>query len=69
MIKEENRYKSDTLRITGIALMTPFGKMVIDFFSLRSQCNKFELIIYFFISLLLFMSGIIAIEKGREFTE
>ena len=66
MLKEENKYFAEILKIAGFALMTPLGKIVLNI----SEIDLFKLNIFFFvnllISLVLFYFGIIFLIRGLE---
>jgi len=65
MITEDRKYQSDVFKISGFALMTPFGKFVLDILSLGLNITT-----WFYVNLLvsfaLFLVGVIIIQKGYE---
>jgi len=65
MIPEEAKYRSDIFKIAGIALVTPFAKLIINPIGLYKDCGLWEFLYYLPASILLGYLGILTIERGR----
>lgn len=68
MISEDKKYLADVYKLSGFALMSPLGRFILflsDVF-LNYKELKPILIIHLFISLVLFLCGMIMIQKGYE---
>ena len=63
---KDNEYRAETFRIFGLSIMAPFGKVILAFSDLRLEEINLQLIIYFVISLILVLFGIILIQRGYE---
>ena len=61
-----DEYRVETFRIFGLAFMTPFGKLVLDFPNLKLEGINLLSILYFVFSLVLTYIGIILVLKGFE---
>ena len=66
MITEEQKYKAYVLSLAGFALMTPFGKLWIDFYEIIRNIGIGGFIIYTLICGCLFLAGLTFIEHGRS---
>ena len=66
MISEDQKYRSEAFRISGFALMTPIGKLVLDVIGSNFANLSSALIPGFMVSFLLFLGGIIMIQRGYE---
>ena len=66
MITEEQKYKAYTYNIAGFALMTPLGKIVLDYAALFKQMDLYVFVFNSFLALLLFCCGLTSIEVGRR---
>ena len=66
MTTDEQKYKAYTFNIAGFALMTPLGKVFLDYVSLFRELGLILFIINFIISLLLFIGGLTFVEHGRN---
>ncbi len=64
-----DEYRAETFRILGLALMTPFGKSVLDFPNFKFDKINPQSIIYFVFSLILIYFGIILVLRGFEILE
>ena len=64
-----DEYRADTFRVFGLALMTPFGKWVLDLPNLKLDVLNIQSIICFVLNLILFYFGIILVLKGFEIME
>ena len=64
-----DEYRAETFRMLGLALMTPFGKEVLDFPNFRFENTNLQSVIYFIFSLILLYFGIILVLKGFEILE
>ncbi len=64
MITKEHEYMAQALQVTGFALMTPFGKIILDPIS---TCNLFGETFFFYYllaSLVLMIMGFVSIQRG-----
>ena len=66
MITEEQKYKAYVLSVAGFALMTPFGKLWLDFYEVVRNIGVRGFIGYTLICGCLFLGGFILIEHGRS---
>lgn len=69
MIRESDKYRSDIFKIIGLAMLTPFGKLLIDpitIFSTHSVGNSIFIAIS---STTSFILGILLITKGFDILE
>ena len=63
---KHNEYRAETFRIFGLSVMAPFGKVILALSDLKLEEMDIQLIIYFVISLILILFGIILIQRGYE---
>ena len=63
---KDNEYRAETFRIFGLSVMAPFGKVILTLSDLKFEQLNMQLIIYFVISLILVLFGIILIQIGYE---
>ena len=66
MIKEIDRYSAEILKIAGFALMTPFGRIIIQPSVVFNELGLIAFIFYTTFSLLLFFIGVIVLIKGYD---
>ena len=66
MISEDRKYRSEFFKISGFALMTPMGKLVLDVIGSNFANLSSALIPGFIVSSLLFLGGIMMIQNGYE---
>ena len=66
MITEEEKYKSETYRIVGIAMLTPIGPVFLTPLVLFKQLGLYGFIVYFVVSFTSVILGAILIEQGRK---
>ena len=66
MLAEDDKYRAETFRTFGFSSMVPFGKVILDFSDLKLEEINVQLIIYFVISFILVLFGIILIQRGYE---
>lgn len=66
VITEEQKYRAFTFNVAGFALMTPLGKVVLDFSDLIKNYGLDWFFAHIVISALLFLWGLTCIEKGRS---
>jgi hypothetical protein len=62
---EEPKYRAEIFKIAGIAFMTPFGKLLINPFSLYKNLGPVEFIYFILVSLFFAFIGLLFIEQGR----
>lgn len=65
MITEEQKYKAFTFNVAGFALMTPLGKIILDFSDLIKNYGLGWFFAHLVISALLFIWGLTWVERGR----
>ena len=65
MISEEHKFRAETLRILGIALITPFAKFILDPYLFLEKHNVIYTILYVVISIILAAVGLTQIEIAR----
>ncbi|MBI3591322.1 MAG: hypothetical protein HY094_08120 [Candidatus Melainabacteria bacterium] len=61
---KDNEYRAETFRIFGLSVMAPFGKVILALSDLKFEEMDIQLVIYFVISLILVLFGIILIQRG-----
>ena len=61
-----DEYRAETFRAFGLSSMVPFGKAILALSDLKLKEMNIQLIIYFVISLILVLFGIILIQRGYE---
>lgn len=66
MITEEQRYRAYTLNIFGFVLLTPAGKLFLEFREYLSNFGPVGFVIYLVICLGIAIVGFGLIELGRE---
>ena len=68
MISEEQKYLADVYKLSGFALMSPFGRFILFLSDIYSSYKEPKpiLIAHLLLSLVLFICGIIMIQKGYE---
>ena len=69
MITEEEKYKSETYRIIGIAMLTPIGPAFLTPMILFKQLELNGLIVYLLVAFISFVLGVMIIERGRKFID
>ncbi len=69
MVTEKDKYRAQFYQISGFALMSPLGKLIIDLKTLKIEDFHFILFIYTFIYAVLFLCGMLLICKGLDFLE
>ena len=65
MITEEEKFKAETFRIFGIALLTPAGKVLLDPWQFFVEHNPIYCIFYILFALVFSVVGVIHIERAR----
>ena len=65
MVTKEHEYMAQALQVTGFALMTPFGKIILDPISTFSSFGETFFFYYLLASLILMIIGFICIQRGR----
>ncbi|MBI2996701.1 MAG: hypothetical protein HYY52_08380 [Candidatus Melainabacteria bacterium] len=66
IITEEERYKAETYKIVGIAMLTPIGPVFLTPIVLFKQLGLLGFIIYLLVAFISFILGGIIIEQGRK---
>ena len=66
MIKEIDRYSAEIFKISGFALMSPLGRVVIQPSVVFTEFGLKGFIFYSIFSLFLFFIGIIILIKGYD---
>jgi len=65
VITEEQKYRAETSKIAGFALMTPIGRIVLDPLLLE-EFGFIGGIAYLMVAILLCLCGIVAVVKGCD---
>lgn len=66
LITEEQKYRSEIAKITGMAFMTPVGRIFLDPFTFVQQYDSQFVINYFLYSLLVGSMGFILMLKAHD---
>ena len=66
---EEQRYKAYSFNIAGFAMMTPLGKIVLDYVPIFRELGLGWFVFNVFLSLFLFIAGLTFVEHGRTMLE
>ena len=66
MITEEEKFKAETFRILGIALITPIGKIFLDPYKFVIEHNLIYVAIYLLFAIVCAIVGIIHIDFARD---
>ena len=69
VITEEQKYRAYTFNIAGFAMMTPLGKVVLDYVPIFRELGLGWFIFNVLLSLFLFIAGLTFIEHGRNMLE
>lgn len=69
MVKESQKYRAQFLQISGLCLMTPLGKLVLEFLDIRWNNLTIKFFFYLIVILVLAYFGIIFIIRGMEILE
>lgn len=69
MVAEYKSYQSEVFKIAGFALMTPLGRFVLNLIEIGVNNPINQLLINAFASFLLFLLGIMSIQRGFEIVE
>lgn len=69
MVTEEEKYKADTFKIIGIAMLTPVGPVFLTPSLLLKQLGVIGLAIYVCVSFASFLLGAIILEADRRFID
>ncbi len=68
MIFEENKYRAEVFKIAGFALLTPLGRLVLSFIEHGLPAIADNCPMNIITAGILFVLGIIFIQRGFEFT-
>ena len=66
MVSEDRRYRAEVFKICGFALMTPFGKIILQLLDIGLQIITLRFFVSLLISLFLFSFGVIMLQIGYE---
>ena len=69
MTLEAERQRAQFLQITGLAFMSPFGRLVLKFFNLENIPLNLHFMIALILSLIFLYVGIIIAVRGIEILE
>ena len=69
MSSDVQKYKAQFFQISGFALMSPLGKMVLNIFELKEITFSTIFFILFGIALVMFAGGIMLTARGLEHLE
>ena len=59
-------YKAEVFKIAGFALMTPIGRLILEFPNIKLTSLNIQFFFYVLIAILLFCLGIIVLTTGLE---
>ena len=65
MITEEDKYRAYTFNFIGFAIMTPFGRLVLENVKLFNELGPLWFLINLFASICLCVWGLTLVEQGR----
>ena len=66
MITEEEKFKAETFRLLGIALLTPAGKILLDPLVFYNEHGLLYTIIYVMFALIGAYAGLLHVEIARD---
>lgn len=66
MITEEEKYKAETLKVVGIAMLTPIGGLFLTPLVLLKQFGPISFAIYAIVSFLSTIIGVMILGEGRR---
>ena len=66
MITEEEKYRAYTFDLVGFAVLTPFGRLVLENVKLFHELGLVWFLINLFGSICLFIWGLTLVEQGRS---
>lgn len=66
MIYEVDKYNAEILKIAGFALMTPFGRIIVQPTIVFGEFNLIWFFIYVGFCLLLFFLGVVFVVRGYD---
>lgn len=66
MITEEEKYRAETVRFLGIAMLAPFGALLLTPIAFLNQLGEPGFAIYSFMSSIGLIIGVTIIEAGRR---
>ena len=69
MTSDLQKYRANMFQIAGLSLMTPVGKLVLDFLKFSLSDLNLQFLAYVIFSSFLFYVGIIFLFKGDEILE
>lgn len=69
MVTEEEKFKAETLRIFGIALITPFARFILDPYLFLREHDPLFSICYIVFAIVSGIIGVIQIEYARSILE
>lgn len=65
MVTEEQKFRAETYRITGFAMLTPIGRILLDPLPLFNEYELTPFIFYLTFSIIAGIIGFLLIEKAR----
>ena len=66
VVKENTKFRAETIRLGGIAFLAPIGKVVMDLFELIDQYGSLKFIVFFIYSLGLAYVGLVFIARSYD---
>ena len=69
MASEEEKYRAETFRIIGIAMLTPVGPLFLTPGILLKQLETNGFMLYLFITIISSILGAMILELGRSFLD
>lgn len=64
MVTESDKYSAETMKVSGFALMTPFGRIIIQPVVVFNELGSVSFIIYFVFTFFLFLYGGYLVAQG-----
>ena len=64
MIYEVDKYRAEILKIAGFAMMTPFGRIIVQPMVVFNEFNSPIFVLYLIIALWLFYMGLLSVARG-----
>ena len=66
MVTEEQKFRAETIRLGGVAFMTPLGKAILELFDLINKYGPLMFFIFFIYSLGLAYIGLVFIVRSYD---
>ena len=69
MVTEVQKYRAQFFQVSGFCLMSPFGKLILEFLDIKLNDLNLRFIFYLACTVLLAFTGIIMILQGLDTVE